>query len=134
MQYDDLIAAAETQYGIPPGLGRAVVLHESRGDPLAVGDGGAALGLMQVHTAAAMTAAGDGGQSWAQLKALIDQGDRDGAAQLGLDLGMPYLASMLARFKDQEWSLAAYNQGPTVMGKGRNYAAAVLALVTSGGS
>ncbi len=59
-KYDPLIEDSAKQYGIDPDLIRATIQQESGGDPNAVGDGGAATGLGQMHEAAANDAAGRG--------------------------------------------------------------------------
>lgn len=128
--FDDLIAAAcrEAQLSIP--LTRADIQHESAWDPLAVGDGGAALGLMQVHRIAAVDVglAAD----WDALKAAIEARDEKTAAQLSIKIGAAYLAKMLKEFQGNEaFALAAYNQGPGIMQKfilAQRYANIVLAL------
>jgi len=128
--FDDLIAAAcaDAQIAIP--LVRADIQHESSWNALAVGDGGAALGLMQVHRIAAE----DVGMAadWDALKAAIDAQDQTTAATLGLQIGTAYLAKMLMEFGGSEaWGLAAYNQGPTVVRAFRlaqRYAETVIAL------
>lgn len=114
--FDDIIAAASARYNVPADLIRAVIQHESGGDPNAVGDGGQAVGLMQMHPSAAAQVGAD----WYGLK--------DPAS--AINAGTAYLALMLKQFAgDVAWALGAYNQGPTVMGKAKHYADAVKALV-----
>ena len=109
----------------------AVIQHESGGNPLAVGDGGLALGLMQVHRDAAADV--NLGEEWDQLDAAIKAGDADTAARLSIDIGVAYLQSMVRQFRGSEpWALAAYNQGPGVIGKAKAYADAVLILKAQG--
>lgn len=128
--FDDLIATTcrDAQVSIP--LVRAVIQHEGVWDPFAVGDGGKALGLMQVHR----IAAADVGMAddWDALKAAIDRRDAQEAARLGLKIGVAYLTKMLKTYSGLEaWALAAYNQGPTVVTAfraGQRYAELVLAL------
>lgn len=124
-QFDALIRDAAQKYGIPLNLLQAVIAHESNGNPLAIGDGGHALGLMQVHPDAAT----DVGKSWYLLRSAIWNKDTDSAAKLGLDIGAAYLAKMLKQFTDPAWALAGYNQGPTVIAKAKSYADAVLSLI-----
>lgn len=57
-KYDPLITQAAKANGIDPNLVRAVVQQESGGDTNAVGDGGKAIGLGQMHAAAAQDANG----------------------------------------------------------------------------
>lgn len=119
---DDLIAAAAAKHGIRPALLAAVVQHESGGNPLAVGDSGHALGLMQVHLGACK----DVGQSWPAIFLAIEGGNADLAAQLGLEAGAAYLAKMLKAFGGGErLAVMAYNQGPTVIRAADAYAEAV---------
>jgi len=113
-----------TFYNVPIDLVEAVVWHESSGDPLAVGDGGIALGLMQVHPSAAATVR----ESWQSLKAAIESGNTEAATDLGLKAGIKYLAFCYKQMGDWDWALAAYNQGPTVIGRAMRYVKAVNAI------
>ena len=116
MAYQDIIAAAAAKHRLDPKLLAAVIQHESGGNADAVGDGGNAVGLMQMHAAAAA----DVGVNWAQLR---------GNPALQVDAGAAYLAKMLSIFGgNQAWALGAYNQGPTLMLRARDYASAVLVL------
>lgn len=125
--FDAAAADAASRCAIPLDLLRAVISHESNWNPLAIGDGGNALGLMQVHPDAAT----DVGKSWYLLRSAIWNKDTDTAAKLGIDIGAAYFAKMLHQFKDPAWALAAYNQGPTVIAKAKAYADAVLSLMPS---
>lgn len=108
-QWSGLIAAAAAASGVRAELIEAVIEHESAGQPDAVGDGGLAKGLMQMHPQAAQ----DVGVRWADL----------GDPATAINAGAAYLARMLALFGgDETWALAAYNQGPGVMRKGWLYA------------
>lgn len=128
--FDDLVKAAcdAAQVSIP--LVRADVQHESSWNALAIGDNGAALGLMQTHRVAAE----DVGMAadWDALKAAIEAKDERTAAQLGLKIGVAYLARLLKLYQGNEaWALAAYNQGEGVVQKFRlaqRYAETVMAL------
>lgn len=128
--FDDVIKAACTAAALSIPLTRAVIQQESAWNALCVGDGGAALGLMQVHRIAAedVGLASD----WDALKAAIDAQDAKTAAPLGLKIGTAYLAKMLKHYSGIEpWALAAYNQGPTVVDafrKGQRYAETAMAL------
>lgn len=114
--YDDLIAAAAAKHGVDPALIRAVIQHESGGDPTRLGDGGLAVGLMQMHMSAAL----DVGVAWKDLK---------GNPALQIDAGTAYLKKLIDQFQGNlPWALGAYNQGMTVIGKAKAYADAVLAL------
>lgn len=128
MAYEDLIAAAAASTGLRAGLIAADIEHESGGDALAIGDGGQALGLMQVHWAACRDIGGD----WEQLLQLIHTGQTDQAAALGIEYGTKYLAKMLkAAGGDERLALMMYNQGPTVILRAKTYADTVLALVSA---
>ena len=125
---EDAVAAAAQGYGIDAALIEAQMRHESKSDPLAIGDGGRALGLLQVHLEACQDLGR--GDDWHKLHGYVLGEDIQNAMQLGLDLGVAYLARMLAQFKgDAAWALAAYNQGPTVIRRAKEYSDAVLALV-----
>lgn len=124
-EWAPLIEEASFKYQIRRDLLRADILHESNGDPLAIGDGGLALGLMQVHPSAAKDVGGD----WGALKTLINAKNRESAAEMGITIGAEYLAKMLTLFRGNErLALMAFNQGPGVIGKADSYASAVLAL------
>src|SRR5258708_20605053 len=99
--------------------------QESGGDPTAVGDGGKAIGLMQMHAAAAS----DVGVNWSDLA---------GNPELQVLAGTHYLRLQLDRFNsDEHTALIAYNQGASVAANptdprhatGARYADAVLARV-----
>jgi soluble lytic murein transglycosylase-like protein len=121
--YPTEIAAAASKHGVPLPLLTAQVAHESNFDPFAIGDGGEALGLLQVHPGAAS----DVGGNWAILKAAISNKDEALAVQLSLDIGAAYLAQMLTLFEDDpKLALMAYNQGPTVISRALRYAKAII--------
>src|SRR5258708_17079866 len=96
-----MIAAAATRHGVRPELLRALVQHESGFDPNAIGDGGRAIGLCQMHP----EACSDVGANWAHMR-------NPGAA---LDAGAAYLAIMLDEFETERTALAAFNGGPGAM-------------------
>jgi len=123
-ELEAMIAAAATRHGIRPELLRALVQHESGFDPNAVGDGGRARGLCQLHP----EACSDVGANWLHMF--------NPAANL--DAGASYLAVMLDEFESERTGLAAYNGGPGTMRHGPGarffdqavrYADTVLALV-----
>ncbi len=114
-------------FGIRPELVLAVIMKESRGDPGAIGDGGLAIGLMQMHA----PAASDVGVSWNDLA---------GNPQLQVLAGAHYLRLQLDHFGgDERTALIAYNQGAGVAGnpsdlryaKGARYADVVLSIVAT---
>ena len=124
----DVLAAIFTKaaaHGIRQGLLQADVQLESSGDPFSIGDGGLAMGLMQVHK----FAAAEVGVDWNKLAAAIAAKDRATAIELGLEAGALYLAKMLRLFNGNEHlALMAFNRGETVIHLGDEYATAVLAL------
>ena len=126
MAFETEISVAASKYSVDASLIQAQVQHESNFDPFAIGDGGAALGLMQVHSGAAQDVGGD----WNALLRTIQAGDEAAAVAMGLDIGVAYLSKMLKLFDGSQWlALMAYNQGPTVINRANSYAAAVFALL-----
>lgn len=125
---ESLAQEGSDNFGPPPELILGVILKESGGDPSAIGDGGAAIGLMQMHA----PAASDVGVAWSDLA---------GNAELQVLAGSHYLALQLNRFGDQRTALIAYNQGAGVAGdpaghaaayaKGARYADSVLSIVAT---
>lgn len=122
--YADYINEAATLYGVRVPLIIAVISHESNGDANAIGDGGRAIGLMQMHA----PAASDVGVDWETLR-----GDPRGQILAGTH----YLKLQLDRFGgDERQALIAYNQGAGVASNsgdsryaaGARYANAVLSL------
>ena len=128
MDLPTLAQNAGDKYGLRPALILADIQHESAGNPFAIGDGGLALGLMQVHPAACS----EMGNDWNALKAAIDARDEETAARLGIDFGCAYLGKMLRLMGgDEAWALGSFNQGESVIGRAHGYAVAVLALIPS---
>jgi len=121
-----LANAGAQAYGVRAELVLAVIMKESRGDPGAIGDGGLAIGLMQMHA----PAASDVGVSWNDLA---------GNPELQVLAGSHYLRLQLDRFGDERSALIAYNQGAGVASnpndlrysKGARYADAVLSIVAT---
>lgn len=122
--YADYINEASSLYDVRVPLIIAVIYHESGGDVNAVGDGGKAIGLMQMHA----PAASDVGVDWNSLK---------GDARAQILAGTHYLKIQLDRFGgDERQALIAYNQGAAVaahsadqrFAAGVAYANAVLSL------
>ena len=113
MSIEEQIRQAALTYGVPPELAVAVAQRESSLNPYAVGDEGQAVGLFQIHPAA--------------------------AADVGLDPnwrynledniygGVNYLRQMFDRFGSWDLALAAYNAGPGNVRAGGGYADAILA-------
>ena len=114
--YHDLIVLAAETNGIRPELLRALIIHESKGDPKAVGDNGLAHGLCQMHPAACATVGANWDDMFDPVKAIA--------------AGAAYLAFCIKHMGDEGWGLAAYNQGPTIIGRALAYADAVEALCT----
>src|SRR5216684_2361966 len=84
-----LANAGAQAYGVRAELVLAVILKESRGDPGAGGDGGLAIGLMQMHA----PAASDVGVNWSDL---TDN------PELQVLAGAHYLRLQLDRFGGEE--------------------------------
>src|SRR5215831_12336355 len=123
--FTQLITEIASSYRLRPALVIGQVEHESGGNPFAIGDGGLALGLLQVHPGACK----DVGADWSALHAAIDAGDETKAAAMGLHAGCAYLAKMMKLMGgDEAWALACYNQGPTMILKAKLYAEAVARL------
>ncbi|MFD1772931.1 lytic transglycosylase domain-containing protein [Paenibacillus rhizophilus] len=95
-EYDDLIQAASSKYGVPVDLIKAVIDTESSFNPNVVSSAGAK-GLMQL-----MDGTAEG----------LGVSDPFNPAQ-SIDGGVRYLSYQLKRFNGQEnMALAAYNAGP----------------------
>jgi len=95
MSIDALVSYAASKYGVPENLLRAVVQHESGGNPRAVSPAGA-MGLMQLMPETAQT---------------LGVSDPFDPAQ-NIDAGARYLRQQFDRFGDWTLALAAYNAGP----------------------
>lgn len=127
-EIDAAIGAACAKYGLTPDFVTADIQHESNFDPLAIGDGGRALGLMQVHLVAAQDVNLE--TEWYKLHEAIATKDEATAVSLGVQIGVAYLARMMHIFgNDEMWALAAYNQGIGVISKAHDYAKSVLSLL-----
>lgn len=113
-EFDSMIASAESARGIPKGLLRALIEHESAFDPNCIGDSGLARGLCQMHPSACASV----GANWDKMF--------DPAS--AISAGAAYLVLCWRLVGDWQWALAAYNQGPTVISRGLRYAQAVEAL------
>jgi soluble lytic murein transglycosylase-like protein len=128
MTIDAEANAAAKKYDLDVALICAQVKLESNGDPLSVGDGGRALGVLQIHLEACKDLGR--GDDWHALHGLILAEEAEEAAGLGMDLGCAYLLRMLTMFHgDVAWALAAYNQGPTVIRHAKQYSDAVLLIM-----
>ena len=99
-EFDQWLLPACSARDIPPSLFKALIWVESRFNPRAVGDDGAARGLCQMHEAACV----DAGCSWA------DQFNPRSA----IEAGSIYFGDQLKRFKLPLFALVAWNQGPSV--------------------
>jgi hypothetical protein len=97
-QLVEMARRAAKPLGIPASLLYAIAMRESQGDPSVVGDQGKALGLFQVHPAAAKE------MGYAHRDML----DPDKA----IDAAGGYIAKMLHSFKDPRQAVSAYNAGP----------------------
>lgn len=120
--FDQELQAAAAKYGVDFKLARAVMMHESGGNIAAVGDGGNARGLFQMHEAAVKDCGGNV-SDWLNLTI---------NAASACDFGCNYLARMLKTFKgDVAWALMGWNQGVTVISRAKKYADAVQAIIAS---
>src|SRR5258708_39561138 len=97
-ELEAMIAAAATRHGVRPELLRALVQHESNFDPGAIGDGGRAGGLCQLHS----EACADVGSNWHHMK--------NPAANL--DTGAAYLALLMNEFESERTAVAPLQRGP----------------------
>lgn len=91
---EETLNRAAHNYGLDPGLLRAVAWQESRGNNSAVSDKGA-LGIMQLMPATA---------------AALGVDPRDPEANI--NGGAAYLAQQMTKFGNVQLALAAYNAGP----------------------
>jgi soluble lytic murein transglycosylase-like protein len=132
--FAEYINEASQLYSVRVPLIIAQITQESNGDPKAVGDGGRAYGLMQMHRAAAS----DVGINWQDLQP-VDDSDVPRAARLQILAGVHYLRLQLDRFGgDERQALIAYNQGASIVtganshpaqyAAGARYSDAVLSL------
>ena len=120
--WDDVIRAISKQHGVNPALALAVAKKESNRTPGAVGDGGKAIGMFQLHAGAA-----------------ADTGvDRNDPIQ-NITGGVKYLKTLSDRYQgDLNKTLMAYNGGMANVDKGsvspeaQAYAAEVMATLSSG--
>jgi len=95
----DYIDRIASEYGLDPDIIRAIIQVESKGDPNAIGDGGKAIGLMQIQP------------KWHQMRmqrlGVTDLTDPESNVRVGCD----YLAELLERYGSYERALTAYNTG-----------------------
>lgn len=116
--WDDLITAVAKQHGVSPALAKAVAKKESWFNQSAVGDGGQAVGMYQLHEGAAK-----------------DTGITDRTDPLqNVTGGVKYLRQLSDRYKgDVSKALQAYNGGMANVDKGtvtpeaQAYASSVIA-------
>lgn len=112
------IADEAARQGVRPELALAIARRESSFNPNAIGDGGRAVGLFQLHAGAAQDAGITPDQRY------------DTAANIRA--GVTYLRQLIDRFGNEEQALQAYNGGPTNVARGtvssaaESYAAAAL--------
>lgn len=120
-EVQDYIVRKCDEMDISPAIVFAMIWRESSYRADAIGDNGAALGLLQI---------------WPRWHS--DRMERTGATNLlnpmhNVIVGMDYLAELLAKGKGVEWAISAYNNGATgadrLVAKGISceYAASVLA-------
>jgi len=101
--------AISTDYKIDPLLILAVIKHESKGNPSAKGaysSGGhsGALGLMQIKYESALEVAGSVGIKINSPQDLFDP-------EKNLMVGTAYLLRLIAKYKNLQYALIAYNVG-----------------------
>ena len=101
--------AISTDYKIDPLLILAVIKHESRGNPYAKGvylSGGesGALGLMQIKYESALEVASSVGVKINSPRDLFDP-------EKNLMVGTAYLLRLIAKYKNLQYALIAYNVG-----------------------
>jgi hypothetical protein len=115
--YTGDIRAAASKYNLDPNVLAALINQESSFRPDALGDNGAAVGLTQLHAAAA------------QQVGVTDRWD----PTQSIYGGAQYLSQQYSKFGDIRTALAAYNQGPGfvqnygVNAAGGKYADAIIA-------
>lgn len=114
--YQGFIAAASIEFKVPPQYIRGLIRkeafdpHTGQVNPNAVGDGGLAVGLMQMHPTACQAV----GFDWNRMR----------EPEYAIRAGTAYLAHMRQLFPhddDWSWALAAYHWGPTFIAKTRAY-------------
>lgn len=111
-EFDPLIQQYASIHNIRWTLFKALIAHESNFDPTAIGDGGKARGLCQMHTEASQDVNGH----WDEyLDASIPLTQR---AEWQIADGAAYLGNQLKHFPTEELALVAYNQGPGVAHNG----------------
>ena len=97
------------RFGLPPELVLAVIEVESRFDAFAV-SGVGAMGLMQILPSTGEALAARLGIVWQGPRTLFDPA-------VNVTLGIAYLAEMRDRFEHWPTALAAYNWGPSAIGR-----------------
>jgi soluble lytic murein transglycosylase-like protein len=105
----ETVVVASRRAGFSPDLVLAVIQVESSGHNFAVSSAGA-LGLMQLRPATAEAIAHRIGVHWSGPATLFDP-------VANVQLGVAYLKEMVLRFGSLKTALAAYNWGPTHIGK-----------------
>jgi soluble lytic murein transglycosylase-like protein len=108
-QVAEAVIIASRRAGFSPELVLAVIQVESSGRNFAVSSAGA-LGLMQLRPATAEAVADRIGVHWSGPATLFDP-------VANVHLGVAYLEEMVLRFGSLNAALAAYNWGPTRIGK-----------------
>ena len=105
----EILVGVERESGVSALLLVALIEQESRFDPLAKGPRGS-LGLMQVRPFVGEDFAARNGIPWEGTRTLLDPVEN-------VRIGAGYLVELLERFGSQELALAAYNMGPTRLGR-----------------
>ena len=112
---------AGDEYGVPPSLVAAVVMHESSGRPGLRGKAGE-YGLMQLMPATADTLGFSGDYALLLSHPLLN-----------MRLGTKYLAQQFRRYGNWPEALSAYNAGHAIKSNLETYARPILAMANMGG-
>lgn len=105
----DAIRTESARFGLPTGLVLAVIEVESRFDAFAVSRVGA-MGMMQILPSTGKALAARLGMGWRGPRTLFDP-------VANVTLGIAYLAELRDRFEHLPTALAAYNWGPSAIGR-----------------
>jgi len=105
----EAIRRESLRFGLTPALVLAVIEVESRFDAFAV-SGVGAMGLMQILPSTGEALAARLGIVWQGPRTLFDPA-------VNVTLGIAYLAEMRDRFEHWPTALAAYNWGPSAIGR-----------------
>ena len=105
----DAIRVESARFGLPTGLVLAMIEVESQFDAFAVSRVGA-MGMMQILPSTGKALAARLGMGWRGPRTLFDP-------VANVTLGIAYLAELRDRFGHLPTALAAYNWGPSAIGR-----------------